>query len=63
MLVDKNRYVRGVYMGTNPKEVDSLYEDVKILLNDDTIRLSTVSRSHFLILCSRSTARSSSVIL
>lgn len=31
-LVDKEGYVRGVYLGTNPKEVDKLEQDLRKLL-------------------------------
>ncbi|WP_211516884.1 SCO family protein [Flavobacterium anhuiense] len=34
LLVDKNRHVRGVYDGTNPKETDRLIDDVKKLLEE-----------------------------
>jgi protein SCO1/2 len=34
LLVDKNRYIRGVYNSTNPEETKRLVKDVKILLNE-----------------------------
>ena len=34
VLVDQNRYVRGYYDGTNPKEVDQLIHDIKDLLQE-----------------------------
>ncbi|MCS6794507.1 MAG: SCO family protein [Raineya sp.] len=33
-LIDKQRRIRGIYEGTNPKEVDKLLEDIDILLNE-----------------------------
>jgi len=33
-LVDKKGYVRGVYLGTDKKEVDKLIKDVKLLLKE-----------------------------
>ncbi|OOV17589.1 SCO family protein [Flavobacterium sp. LM4] len=35
LLIDKNRHVRGVYDGTNPKETTRLIADVKNLLAED----------------------------
>ena len=34
-LVDKEGFVRGVYLGTDKKEVDKLIKDVKLLLNKE----------------------------
>ncbi len=34
LLVDKNRYIRGVYDGTNPDETQRLINDIKLLLNE-----------------------------
>jgi protein SCO1/2 len=34
LLIDKNRYIRGVYDGTNPKETQRLIKDIKILLTE-----------------------------
>lgn len=34
ILVDKNRHIRGMYDGTNPKEVDRLIRDIPILLRE-----------------------------
>lgn len=34
LLVDKNRHIRGVYDGTDPKETDRLKVDIKTLLNE-----------------------------
>jgi len=34
LLVDKNRFIRGVYDGTNPKETQRLITDIKILLEE-----------------------------
>ncbi|GAB4450392.1 MAG: hypothetical protein Fur0028_05870 [Bacteroidales bacterium] len=34
LLVDKNKHIRGVYDGTNPKETERLKADIKILLNE-----------------------------
>ena len=33
ILVDKNKHVRGIYNGTDPKEVDRLIIEIKILLH------------------------------
>lgn len=32
LLVDRNKYIRGAYDGTNPAEADRLTEDIRILL-------------------------------
>lgn len=34
LLVDKNKYIRGVYDGTNPEETKRLINDIKILLDE-----------------------------
>ena len=34
LLVDKNKHIRGVYDGTNPKETQRLKTDIKTLLNE-----------------------------
>lgn len=34
LLVDKNKHIRGVYDGTDPKETDRLKTDIKTLLNE-----------------------------
>lgn len=34
VLVDKEKRIRGVYEGTNPKEMDKLIEDAKILMDE-----------------------------
>jgi protein SCO1/2 len=34
LLVDKNRYIRGVYDGTNPEETKRLIRDIKVLLSE-----------------------------
>ena len=34
ILVDKNQYARGIYNGTDPKEVDQLITDIEILLKE-----------------------------
>lgn len=34
LLVDKNRYIRGVYDGTNPDETKRLINDIKLLLKE-----------------------------
>jgi protein SCO1/2 len=34
LLVDKNRYIRGVYDGTNPIETKRLINDIKLLLKE-----------------------------
>lgn len=34
LLVDKNRHIRGVYDGTDPKETQRLITDIKILLEE-----------------------------
>jgi protein SCO1/2 len=34
LLVDKNKHIRGVYDGTNPKETNRLIRDIKILLKE-----------------------------
>lgn len=34
LLVDKNKHIRGVYDGTDPKETDRLKADIKKLLNE-----------------------------
>lgn len=34
LLVDKNKRIRGVYDGTDPKETDRLKADIKTLLNE-----------------------------
>jgi protein SCO1/2 len=34
VLVDKQKHIRGVYDGTNPKEVDKLLTDIDILLDE-----------------------------
>jgi len=34
VLVDKQKHIRGVYDGTNPKEVDKLLSDIDILLDE-----------------------------
>jgi protein SCO1/2 len=34
LLVDKNRHVRGVYDGTDPKETERLMDDMQILLKE-----------------------------
>ena len=38
LLIDKNRHVRGVYDGTNPKETTRLIADVKILLEETSTK-------------------------
>ncbi|MBI2258901.1 MAG: SCO family protein [Flavobacteriia bacterium] len=35
VLIDKNKYVRGVYVGTDSNEVDKLNKDIQILLNNE----------------------------
>jgi protein SCO1/2 len=34
LLIDKNRHIRGVYDGTNPKETERLLNDMETLLNE-----------------------------
>lgn len=34
LLVDKNKFIRGVYDGTNPEETQRLIKDIKLLLNE-----------------------------
>lgn len=34
LLIDKNKHIRGVYDGTDPKETDRLKSDIKALLNE-----------------------------
>ncbi len=34
LLIDKNRYIRGVYDGTNPKESERLIKDINTLLKE-----------------------------
>jgi len=34
LLIDKNRYIRGVYDGTNPEETKRLVRDIKVLLSE-----------------------------
>lgn len=34
LLIDKNRFIRGVYDGTNPQETQRLISDIKILLKE-----------------------------
>ena len=34
LLIDKNKHIRGVYDGTNPKETERLKSDIKTLLNE-----------------------------
>jgi protein SCO1 len=34
MLVDRNRYVRGIYDGTDPEDVDRLILEIKVLLDE-----------------------------
>ncbi|WP_281638200.1 SCO family protein [Flavobacterium marginilacus] len=34
LLIDKNRFIRGVYDGTNPQETQRLINDIKILLKE-----------------------------
>lgn len=34
ILIDKNRHIRGIYDGTNPKEVDRLIRDIPVLLRE-----------------------------
>jgi protein SCO1/2 len=34
LLVDKNRFIRGVYDGTNPEETKRLIRDIKVLLSE-----------------------------
>ena len=34
VLVDKNRHIRGIYDGTEPKKVDKLMKDMEVLLNE-----------------------------
>jgi len=34
LLIDKNRHIRGVYNGTNPKETGRLINDINILLKE-----------------------------
>lgn len=34
LLVDKNKHIRGVYDGTDPKETERLITDIKTLLNE-----------------------------
>ncbi len=34
LLIDKNRFIRGVYDGTNPKETQRLIMDIKTLLKE-----------------------------
>ena len=34
ILVDKNRHIRGIYDGTEPKRVDKLMEDMDLLLSE-----------------------------
>lgn len=34
LLIDKNKHIRGVYDGTDPKETDRLKSDIKTLLNE-----------------------------
>lgn len=34
LLIDKKRYIRGVYDGTNPEETKRLIKDIRILLNE-----------------------------
>jgi len=34
LLIDKNRYIRGVYDGTNPDETKRLINDIKLLLKE-----------------------------
>lgn len=34
ILIDKDRRIRGFYDGTNPKEINQLIKDIKILLED-----------------------------
>ncbi len=34
LLIDKNRFVRGVYEGTNTKETKRLIKDIKVLLTE-----------------------------
>ncbi len=34
LLVDQNRYIRGVYDGTNPEETERLIKDIRILLKE-----------------------------
>lgn len=36
LLVDRNRQIRGIYDGTDAKEVDKLMEDIRILLAEQT---------------------------
>lgn len=38
LLVDKNRHVRGVYDGTNPKETTRLIADIKVLLEESAAK-------------------------
>jgi len=38
LLIDKNRHVRGVYDGTNPKETTRLIADVKNLLEESSTK-------------------------
>lgn len=37
ILVDKNRHIRGVYDGTNSKDVDRLIKDIVILLEEKSV--------------------------
>lgn len=34
LLIDKNRFIRGVYDGTNPEETKRLIRDIKVLLSE-----------------------------
>ena len=34
VLIDKKQRIRGYYDGTNPKEVDKLIQDAKLILNE-----------------------------
>ncbi len=38
VLVDKEKHIRGVYDGTNIKEVNNLLDDIKVLIAEYTIR-------------------------
>jgi protein SCO1/2 len=39
-LIDKERHIRGYYDGTNPKEIDQLINDIKLLKKEYTSKLS-----------------------
>jgi protein SCO1/2 len=38
VLVDKEKHIRGIYDGTNIKEVNELLDDIKVLIAEYTIK-------------------------